>query len=231
MCLIIESVLDFSEAMKTLFSKSAKNILAASSGCWDSQSCTRFRFSFHRGTASFVDWCVLFSLFCTFFLFQPTTTYLHGHQPSTTQPLRAHIFTSTWQPDYLDSIPKSAILSHHTRLLVPYQIKICSQQNDRHFRPRPRIHDIDVVAITETWLCNKDSDLPVTRALTLPGCNLNQYPRPSRRCGGIVILHKYSIKAKAVKTFNDIRSFETMSAKLITWDKYNLVCLLWTTTS
>ena len=32
-------------------------------------------------------------------------------------------------------------------------------------------HDLDIVAITETWITNKDSDLSVTRALTPPGYN------------------------------------------------------------
>ncbi len=31
------------------------------------------------------------------------------------------------------------------------------------------IHEYDFVAISEVWLTNKDSDLPVTRAMTPPG--------------------------------------------------------------
>ena len=64
----------------------------------------------------------------------------------------------------------------------------------------------NIVAITETWLTNKDSDLPVTRALTPPGYNLIHHPRCSRRGGGIAILHKESVKATSLKKFSNIHS-------------------------
>ena len=80
-------------------------------------------------------------------------------------------------------------------------------------------HDLDIVAITETWLTNKDSDLPVTRALTPPGYNLIHHPRRSRRGGGIAILHKESVKATSLKTFTNIHSFEAMSLKLTLFGK------------
>ena len=50
-------------------------------------------------------------------------------------------------------------------------------------------HDLDIVAITETWLTNKDSDLPVTRALTPPGYNLIHHP----------ILNKYIISSSQMQ--------------------------------
>ena len=80
-------------------------------------------------------------------------------------------------------------------------------------------HDLDVVAITETWLTNKDSDLPVTRALTTPGNSLLHHPRCSRRGGGIAIFHNESVKASSLKTFSNIHSFEAMSLKLILYEK------------
>ena len=80
-------------------------------------------------------------------------------------------------------------------------------------------HDLDIVAITETWLTNKDSDLPVTRALTPPGYNLIHHPRCGRRGGGIAILHKEAVKATSLKTFSNIHSFEAMSLKLTLFGK------------
>ena len=80
-------------------------------------------------------------------------------------------------------------------------------------------HDLDIVAITETWLTNKDSDLPVTRALTPPGYNLIHHPRCGRRSGGIAILHKEAVKAMSLKTFSNIHSFEAMSLKLTLFGK------------
>ena len=75
-------------------------------------------------------------------------------------------------------------------------------------------HDVDIVAITETWLTKKDSDLLVTRALTPPGYNFVHHPRCSRRGDGIAILHKESIKLTYLKTFGNIHSFDAMSLKL-----------------
>ena len=80
-------------------------------------------------------------------------------------------------------------------------------------------HDLDIVAVTETWLTNKDSDLPVTRALTPPGYNLILHPRCGRRGGGIAILHKEAVKATSLKTFSNIHSFEAMSFKLTLFGK------------
>ena len=75
-------------------------------------------------------------------------------------------------------------------------------------------HDIDIVAMTETWLSNKDADIPVIKTLTPPGYSLVHLPRSSRRGGGIGILHKDHIKATGKHTFNRIRSIEAMSVKL-----------------
>ena len=80
-------------------------------------------------------------------------------------------------------------------------------------------HDLDIVAITETWLTNKDSDLSVTRALTPTGYNLIHHPRCGRRGGGIAILHKESVKATSLKTFSNTHSFEAMSLKLTLFGK------------
>ena len=65
--------------------------------------------------------------------------------------------------------------------------------------------------MTETWLSNKDADLPVIKALTRQGYS---FIRSNRRGGGIGILHKDYIKATGKHTFNRIRSCEAMSVKL-----------------
>ena len=75
-------------------------------------------------------------------------------------------------------------------------------------------HDIDIVAMTETWLSNKDADLPVIQALTPQGYSFIHHPRSNRGGGGIGILHKDSIKATDKHTFSRIRSCEAMSVKL-----------------
>ena len=80
------------------------------------------------------------------------------------------------------------------------QRKICSHQRTDTL-DHIHEHDVDIVAITETWLTNKDSDLPVTRALTPPGYNLIHHPRCSLRGGGIATLHKESGKATSLKTY------------------------------
>ena len=84
-------------------------------------------------------------------------------------------------------------------------------------------HNLDSVALSETWLSTKDADLSVIRDFTPPGYKLIHHPRSSRRGGSIGtlhkdsiigILHKDSIKATVVNTFNDIRSFEPINLTL-----------------
>ena len=58
---------------------------------------------------------------------------------------------------------------------------------------------MNIVALTETWLWSKDSDIPVIRTLTLPGYRFNHH----HRGGGVGMLHKENIKATAIKSFND----------------------------
>ena len=66
-------------------------------------------------------------------------------------------------------------------------------------------HDLDIVAITKTWLTNKDSDVSVTRALVPPGYNFIHYHlKSSRLGGGIAMLHKEYVKATPLKTLSNI---------------------------
>ena len=74
-------------------------------------------------------------------------------------------------------------------------------------------HDIDIVAMAETWLSNKDADLPAIKALTPPGYSLIHHPR-SNRCGGGIAILQGSIKTTGKYIFNRIRSCEAMSATL-----------------
>ena len=114
----------------------------------------------------------------------------------------------------------SVQLSSNPRTYLSQQVSLCLL-NARSIRNKTtdildhvQQHDIDIVAMTETWLSNKDADLPVMQALTPQGYSFIHHPRSKRRGGGIGILRKDYIKATGKHTFNRIRSCEAMSVKL-----------------
>ena len=137
-----------------------------------------------------------------------------GNRP-TAQPAE-RVGTSPPLHDNLISVK----LSSNPRTYLSKQVSLCLM-NTRSIRNKTtdildhvQEHDIDIVAMTETWLSNKDTDIPVIKTLTPPGYSLVHHPRSSRRGGGIGILHKDHIKATGKHTFNQIRSCEAMSVKL-----------------
>ena len=135
-----------------------------------------------------------------------------GNRPSA-QPAKR---VGTSPPLHLISVK----LSSNPRTYLSKQVSLCLM-NTRSIRNKTteildhvQEHDIDIVAMTETWLSNKDADLPVIKALTPPGYSLVHHPRSNRRGGGIGILHKDHIKATGKHTFNRIRSCEATSLKV-----------------
>ena len=117
-------------------------------------------------------------------------------------------------------------LSSNPRTYLSKQVSLCLM-NVRSIRNKTtdildhvQEHDIDIVAMTKTWLSNKAADIPVIKTLTPPGYSLVHHPRSSRRGGGMGILHKDHIKATGKHIFNRIRSCEAMGVKLT----YHVIC-------
>ena len=75
-------------------------------------------------------------------------------------------------------------------------------------------HDIDIMVLTESRLTGKDKDIVVTKALTPDGYSLINSHRKTGRGGGIVLVHKSSIKATSCNTYKNITACEAFSAKL-----------------
>ena len=67
--------------------------------------------------------------------------------------------------------------------------------------------DIDIVAITETWLTNEDKHAFTSAELKPSGYVLQQVPREGRTGGGIALLHKEEIRCEMLPSFK-AASFE-----------------------
>ena len=51
-------------------------------------------------------------------------------------------------------------------------------------------HDLDIVALTETWLTNDQKDTANIRKLAPDGYNFVHFPRSDRQGGGVGVLYK-----------------------------------------
>ena len=63
-------------------------------------------------------------------------------------------------------------------------------------------HDIDILALTETWLTNIPKDEYYTKELSFSGYKLTNVPRPGEggHSGGVAIIHKDGLSAQTVAT-------------------------------
>ena len=73
--------------------------------------------------------------------------------------------------------------------------------------------DLDILAITETWLRKDPTDAMTTGELTHGPYSLIHVPRPKRRGGGVAILFKSELNLRRMST-STFQSFELMEAKL-----------------
>ena len=117
-----------------------------------------------------------------------------GNRP-TAQPAKR---VGTSPPMHDNLIPVK--LSSNPRTYLSKQVSLCLM-NVRSIRNKTtdildhvQEHDIDIVAMTETWLSNKDADIPVIKTLTPPGYSLVHHPRSSRR--GVELEYSTKITSK-----------------------------------
>ena len=63
-------------------------------------------------------------------------------------------------------------------------------------------HDIDILALTETWLTNTPKDKHYTKELSFSGYKLINVPRPGGggHGGGVAIIHKDGLSVQTVAT-------------------------------
>ena len=69
--------------------------------------------------------------------------------------------------------------------------------------------DLDLIALTETWLSSSDRDQRVIGEITPPGYVFHQVPRLGKKGGGVAVLIRDSFKVEMKPTF-DAKSFECM---------------------
>jgi len=84
-------------------------------------------------------------------------------------------------------------------------------------------NDLDIVAFTETWLTENDTESKTIGDLKPDGFDFKHIPRPDRRGGGVALLYRDTIKCK-VHTPYRAESFESMICDLISGScKFKLV--------
>ena len=76
-------------------------------------------------------------------------------------------------------------------------------------------HDIDLLALTETWLKGDSRDQVILQEILPPGCNMVQQAR-SDRGGGIAVIHREDIKIKCTSITNNgqFTSFEAIECDI-----------------
>ena len=70
-------------------------------------------------------------------------------------------------------------------------------------------HNLDIIALMETWLSNSEKHKKTIGELTLPGYEFFHVPRPNRGGGGVGIIHKDSI-SRAYSSQYQASSFESL---------------------
>ena len=66
-------------------------------------------------------------------------------------------------------------------------------------------HNLDVLALTVTWLCNGDNI--ILNELLPPGYDIRHVDR-GRRGGGVALIYKKDISFRNIVTTNEITQFE-----------------------
>ena len=70
--------------------------------------------------------------------------------------------------------------------------------------------NLDVSAITESWLKGTDKDKAIINVLIPPGFKLHHVPRSKKRGGGVVVVNRSSTECKKVKVSVKTSRFELM---------------------
>ena len=77
-------------------------------------------------------------------------------------------------------------------------------------------NDVDIMALTETWLTSDDRDRKWISALTPDGYKFINIPRISGKGGGIAIIHKTNLSLKCTTDAHRFVSFEHIQCRLVT---------------
>ena len=77
-------------------------------------------------------------------------------------------------------------------------------------------NDVDIMALTETWLTNNDRDRKWISALTPDGYKFINITRISRKGGGLAIIHKTNLSLKCTTDAHRFVSFEHIQCRLAT---------------
>ena len=75
-------------------------------------------------------------------------------------------------------------------------------------------HNIDILCLTESWINDNISDLLCLKSATPSGYSFISVPRKSGRGGGLVLIHKSSIRVSLKPSLNN-DSFESMLAEVV----------------
>jgi len=86
--------------------------------------------------------------------------------------------------------------------------------------------DIDVLAITETWLASGSADDFTKEELTPAGYNMLDVPRKNRKGGGVAIISKTLFNARHIKT-PSFKSFEVIESLLQTTREIVRLCVIY----
>jgi len=88
-------------------------------------------------------------------------------------------------------------------------------------------NEIDLLAITETWLFSDDSKNQVTLAsILIPGYKFIHMPRTTGKGGGVGLLYRTTIDVKILNDMSHYVSFEQLSAEISIHGKsVNLICV------
>jgi exonuclease III len=74
-------------------------------------------------------------------------------------------------------------------------------------------NQLDILAITETWIPVSRSNCPTVKNVAPPGYSITHNPRPNRRGGGVGIVYRDTFGIKVMDKFK-AKSFESLEVKL-----------------
>ena len=125
----------------------------------------------------------------------------------------------------LISIPRAPQLLYHQQRRQPLKFVLLNVRSIRKkillLRDYIVEHDIDLLAITETWLTDDSSDEFYCRDICPEGYKIEQLPRNYADGGGVALVYRRCFKVKKdVKTIH--RSFELINIHITSACNHNL---------
>ena len=129
----------------------------------------------------------------------------------------------------LVDVPIDTISNHHESGLV---VGVLNAQSTRNKTDRICAaiieHDVDILALTETWLTSTAKVEFFIKSLTLSGYKLYSVPRKGNRgYGGVAILHKANITVSSKSSDNVAKSFEHCDMVFKTGSRSLHVCVVY----